>query len=97
MNYLFKKPELMLIFRIVHIISATNIAGSTRMPYIALGETEGVQTDAVPNVDDGLSLPIDVAFPMGSRIHSTIYVSLHFAHRFVLNNNGTWQSNSHCS
>ena len=52
------------------------------MPYIALGETEGVQTDAVPNVDDGLSLPIDVAFPMGTRIHSTIYVSLQFCSPF---------------
>ena len=65
----------MLMFRIVHIISATNIAGSTRMPYIALGETEGVQTDAVPNVYEGVSSPIEVVFPMGYQIHSTIYVS----------------------
>ena len=44
------------------------------VPYITLGETEGVITQSVPPLDDGVSLPIDVNFPFGSQIQSTVYV-----------------------
>ena len=44
------------------------------LPYITLGVTEGVTTQSVPPQDDGVSLPIDVNFPFGSQIQSTVYV-----------------------
>ena len=46
----------------------------TVLPYITLGETEGVTTQSVPPQDDGVSLPINVNFPFGSQIQSTVYV-----------------------
>ena len=44
------------------------------LPYIILGETEGVTTMSVPAVDDGVSEPINVSIPFGSQIESTVYV-----------------------
>ena len=46
------------------------------LPYIALGVTEGVDTQSVPRQDDGVSLPINVQFPFGSQYRSTVYVSV---------------------
>ena len=46
----------------------------TIIPYISLGETDGVTTESVPFVDDGLSPPIRVQFPLGSQYQSEIYV-----------------------
>ena len=50
------------------------IAMNVTVPYITLGETEGVITQSVPPLDDGVSLPIDVNFPFGAQIQSTVYV-----------------------
>ena len=46
----------------------------TVMPYITLGVTGGVVTQVVPSADDGVSLPINVQFPFGSQIQSSVYV-----------------------
>ena len=54
------------------IISVTTV--DTVLPYIILGETEGVATQSVPPEDDGVSLSIDVNFPFGSQNQSTVYV-----------------------
>ena len=47
---------------------------ATRLPYITLGVTVGVTTQTVPPYDDGVSASIDVNFPFGSQIQSTVYV-----------------------
>ena len=44
------------------------------LPYIALGVTEGVDTLSVPAFDDGVSEPIDVAFPIGYSIEPLVQV-----------------------
>ena len=44
------------------------------LPYVTLGETEGVTTQSVPVALDGVSLPIYVNFPFGAQIQSTVYV-----------------------
>ena len=47
------------------------------IPFIALNTTPGVNTQTLPEVDDGSSEAITVpgGFPMGSQLLSTIYVS----------------------
>ena len=50
------------------------IAMNVTVPYITLGVTEGVTTQSVPPLDDGVSLSIDVNFPFGAQIQSTVYV-----------------------
>ena len=52
------------------IVSVTEVV----LSYIILGETVGVATQSVPPQDDGVSLSIDVNFPFGSQIQSTVYV-----------------------
>lgn len=46
------------------------------LPYIPRGVTAGVVTQSVPPEDDGLSSPIDVQFPFGFQLRSTVYVRL---------------------
>ena len=53
--------------------SATSV--NIVLPYITLGVTEGVLTQTVPTALDGVSLPINTQFPLGSHNESTVYVS----------------------
>ena len=53
------------------------------IPYITLGTTEGVTTQSVPSLDDGISAPIPVVFPLGNQTHSIVYVS-NFPKLFLL-------------
>ena len=48
------------------------------LPYIEMGETEGVSTFSLPMTDDTLSQPIsiDVIFPMGNYIESHVHVCI---------------------
>ena len=57
-----------------NIFSSLVVTEEVTLPYISLGVTESVLTQSVPAEDDSISLPIDVPFPFGSRIESTIYV-----------------------
>ena len=54
------------------------------IPYITFGETEGVFTQAVPDFDDGISAPINISFPLGSHVESTVYVSYKPTYLLVL-------------
>lgn len=49
---------------------------TTILQYIELNSTESVETQSVPAFDDGLSAPINVTFPFGDEILSTVYVRL---------------------
>lgn len=51
-----------------------------QMQYITLRSTTGVNTYAVPRTDDGSSLVVRIpsGLPIGSSLHTTVYVSLHF-------------------
>ena len=44
------------------------------LPYISLGETEGVQTLSVPPADDDVSEAIQMEFPIGFSIETQIQV-----------------------
>jgi hypothetical protein len=44
------------------------------LEYITLGNTAGVQTVSLPDVDDGLSDTVSVTFPMGGDIESQVQV-----------------------
>ena len=47
------------------------------MPYITLGETDGVDTLSVPRYDDTVSSAVRVpmGFPFGNFTHAAVYVS----------------------
>ena len=53
-------------------------SGINYIPFIPLGTTPGVDTQTLPNTDDGASDPITVPndFPMGFQFFSTVYVRL---------------------
>ena len=46
------------------------------LPYIVVGVTEGVDTFSVPAFDDGVSEPVEVAFPIGQSIKPFVQVCI---------------------
>ena len=52
----------------------TKVVG-TVMPYIELGATEGVATQSVPSLDEGLSPRVDTYFPFGCQVEHFVQVS----------------------